>query len=1254
MKTILLYPAFTEQAQCTNVFPRIFWYFAPYDRYIGSLRGFAPFTDFPLEVPHFVDTASIESEASRKVQNKVKLLPPISSQSYWQAEIDAADLVLVWQEPGSGSNEPFASVGDLRAACGPQKFHLVDEERVSTAASLMMKGALSLMADEEEMLADSKRKLAAFRERISLSVAYVFGSGPSLEETWRYDYSDGHTIVCNSIVKNTALVDHLNPIAFMAGDPIFHAGPSTYAQAFRKYLIQTMQRRDFHVFVPWRDYSIYMTYLPSELHERIIGIPIMTGDDYNLNIEEKFAILGLPNVLTLLLLPVAATYFDHVGISGCDGRPLSQDSYFWGHHQASQFGDQMDAIQLAHPSAFSISYNDYYLRHCSELERFCHQMEGVGKTVNAITASFIPALRKRGAAEPMSPPKGEAEVAPVVLNLAPDLNEQAGPSWSQTLNLSSKVQAGGHPYWVSGNLSCSESMGAKSEEILPATIDRMTFNLASKSDSLFSTDKADGKRYTKLHEKLRREMRAATESALLATEGRVHAYLLWGSFEHAAFLYEVVREQPRLSAQIQLHWFSSNEAWSADFLKQWGWLLKTADRDPRLSLVCATKHQSDAIEARSGIRVPVSPQPSIRLDDDAAWQIINANQDREPEARLYFAANGEAHWSREDAKHLTQAVRRMPDRQETQLVFEGLSPDNAEENQGIHAGSGIGALGDQAPDQERLDWLRNCQAVVLLHMPPGSADRPVPLAIDSVYLGAPILAQRGTSAAEIAGRYKAGMVLDDDQAEDIVEALAALDSDAEIAEADIEGSSKAYFRQNSWQRLAQEVVDAIPTAETAPLVEAAIESERVAVPLIGPVPRNQKARPDEVAAVTTLLASMGTPFKQAAMASGLTRSPLQVFTSKGNGLVLGKSGQDSDDLRDALASKLVASGTLKLHELGDLDAQNCQAAVAAFIDRQASDDAKLLLMNRPGLAREALTFIDQVEPLGAVIAFDDSEDRCHSDLASGLDDRGYLVLISERHPILRPNQPDYCWRVAAFPFLSDLPWAKGMILALPPNASLGYIRQLLIQTGDAMAFVDQDDPERIGKEIWEQSVPADPDRTLAYAEGPGPVWVREAFRIAGQENSGLWRLYEGSTLRVQRTYIGADSRAGSPLTYSVDCAPLGRRFAMLWLSDSKNKTRAGAIFDLETGHPVSTESHLGDPAISVEAASVVIGTTDSGAPFYRIWMTISEYPFTEAICGQLLTREAASGNRQHKGEAGRGLLARDMLLEAWDIPSQVR
>ncbi|GAB5470933.1 MAG: hypothetical protein Kilf2KO_39630 [Rhodospirillales bacterium] len=1251
MKTILIYPAFTDRAVCANFFCRVLWYLSPYDRYVSKVQAFGPFDSVPLEIPDFIDPTAVKSPSGRKFRKKIAFETAPDGPDAWKRAMAAADVVLVWQLPETRENDPFVSLAKMREAFGPTKVFGVDEQVMKIASSSMMSSGLTLMDDEERQLADSRRKLGEFKKRITKPVGYVFGTGPSLEEAWRYDYSDGHTIVCNSIVKNAPLLDKLQPIALAAVDPIFHAGPSTYAAAYRAGLMQCMEERDFHVFIPWRDYAVYLTYMPEKFHERIIGIPLYMGDDYNIDLEAKFSLLGLPNVLTLMLLPVAATFFQHVGISGCDGRPLSQDSYFWGHHKASQFSDQMDAIQLAHPGFFSISYNDYYLRHCTETERLCQDIEKAGKSVHAITGSFIPALRKRGAAEPMHPPKGEADVPPMVLSLAPDLEKPEGEIWAVERRLAAKVEAGGLPYGIIAN--------ARLETVLPQdseaarAVGSISYGLKIGSRYLLEKKAEGPKAYEMAYHRVQRELASSLEGALLATEGRVHAYLRRGSLEHAEILYAFAGENPRLSVQVNLHWFESQSVWEPNFLRRWMWLLQAATSNPRLTLTCATEHQARALEARSGLRLPVTAQPSAALDDDQAWALLNRPAATPNSQRILLYGAKSTLEGDDERRDIATAIANVLPQENSEILITERLPSVASGEDDL-AGR-VTLLDPGVGDENYLDLLESCRAVVLPQLPPDFADRTASIAVDALYAGAPLVTQRGTSFAEIAKAYTAGLVTDEGTPEEVADEIVTLLERSNGQRTAQRLAAKSYYRENSWHRLAQEIIETVPSAEASPLVPAALESEVVAVPLIGPLPRAQASRAREVLAVGDLLSAMGVGFAQARLVEQAPMGSLQLLSSDGRGLAIVPDARSQGAMQSqAEASDKALAKDLQIALAQGKDSAALLEQAVAFAATMPNDRHRLLVLQAPALAPDALDLIQALAPLAAVIAFDDAIAPCHAALAEALDAMGYLVLVSEHHPQLQKGDANSAWRIAAYPFFSDLPWARGRLLVLPPNASLGYTKHLLVTTGDDMAFVDADDPVRRGMEIWADAGPLDPQATLAFAAAPNKLWKPEGFTVTGKTPEGLTRMEESEAMRVHRTYIPAQAQAGSPITLSVDCAGLGRRFVMLWLSDKKSQPRAGAIFDLQSGALAVIESQLEDKSLVIEAAGAAIGQTTDGKPIYRFWLTVPAYPQDEEILGQVLTRAATAGGRQHKGMPGHGLLLRDLLLEAAAGPSKVR
>ena len=107
------------------------------------------------------------------------------------------------------------------------------------------------------------------------------------------------------------------------------------------------------------------------------------------------------NVMTTLMLPTAFLLADRITVAGADGRQPSE-KYFWRYNPQLQYSDDlMKTVFDSHPSFFRyVDYSDYYDEYCGSLEDLIQVGERAGKRVSAVTPSWIPALRHRGAAEP--------------------------------------------------------------------------------------------------------------------------------------------------------------------------------------------------------------------------------------------------------------------------------------------------------------------------------------------------------------------------------------------------------------------------------------------------------------------------------------------------------------------------------------------------------------------------------------------------------------------------------------------------------------------------------------------------------------------------------------------------------------------------------------------------------------------------------------------------------------------------------------
>ena len=242
--------------------------------------------------------------------------------------------------------------------------------------------------------------LQRLRERTEgATTSFILTTGPSALELDLTQIDADVRITCNSAIQDEERLEAFRPtiIAFM--DPMFHFGPSRYAAAFRRDLLRAVEAHDPLLLCGSHWVSPLLTLLP-ELADRLAVIPFRPGGQWRWPTDKDPTVRTTESVLTNLLLPVALMLTDHVVVAGADGRPPSENNYFWKH--GLQYSDElMQSVFEAHPAFFrDRDYVGHYDRYCREIEEFLHVAEGAGKVVEAASSSWIPALRKRGAPEP--------------------------------------------------------------------------------------------------------------------------------------------------------------------------------------------------------------------------------------------------------------------------------------------------------------------------------------------------------------------------------------------------------------------------------------------------------------------------------------------------------------------------------------------------------------------------------------------------------------------------------------------------------------------------------------------------------------------------------------------------------------------------------------------------------------------------------------------------------------------------------------
>lgn len=393
-------PPFSDSTAFSDFYSRLHWYLTPLRPFLTRISLFRTGPEVDVTgVPSYLDpglealfgTLPIEIET---VPAGVLDGGPVT-RAFEAERLQQAGLILCW------SADHLPTDPDIR-----QRVVLVDPVKADQGHRMLYLRD-SVAPPDPAVFKATQQALRRLMDTVAGPVGSIFGTGPNLAMVETMDVSDGVSIACNSMVRNTRLMDQLTPPLIVAADPVFHAGPSTYAATFRADLAQAMDRYGSTLIVPMRHRHVYESALPDTLKDRIVGIPVMPNVSVpNMDLTDSLFVAGTGNVLTLFLLPLAATLFERIHVLGCDGRPLHEDDYFWTHDTASQITDKMADVQAAHPAFFARGYNEYYVGHCRTLERWVQAAEARGRTIVNLTPSHIPALNRRsppGVRHPVSP-----------------------------------------------------------------------------------------------------------------------------------------------------------------------------------------------------------------------------------------------------------------------------------------------------------------------------------------------------------------------------------------------------------------------------------------------------------------------------------------------------------------------------------------------------------------------------------------------------------------------------------------------------------------------------------------------------------------------------------------------------------------------------------------------------------------------------------------------------------------------------------
>jgi len=792
------YPVFEDVDTLNDFLARAAWHFShvpEIELYVPLATGFTQPERFDVpsgfdnRVQGFLDTyvARVRFQSNQTQAKSIKLL-------------ELADIVLKWKE---GDAEVDKAVAQAK-----KQVYRVDPVKVRQEGSFFIQCAFDLYSRKESAIEECKIKFERLASQLGRrETAWVMATGPSVEGYRAHSFKDSVVIVCNSVVLNDELMEFCKPSILVFADPIFHFGVSQYAGKFREVVEQRLATTSIQIVVPFKYYPLLVAKFP-QYQDRIIGVPFEKVPRFNFDLTKSFHVKTTANILTLLLLPVATTFADRIRITGCDGRPLEENDYFWGHGKSVQINDKMENIQVVHPGFFAIDYNEYYFEHCHTLENQLLQGEELGHTFTHEGNSYIPAFRARMAAG-----AGDAKTKGLIktakkgakcIVLEPDGIGMDGHYVRWHSNLVGSLSE----FFKEICILCNKKQDAS---LYPCKA-RPTFTSyswgISRSDQAFTPDFFSSPGFLRFVDELYEGIKFYC-SELPDT---ISIYIYYGSIQILKAIelirWRLLKEGCELKAFVCLFHESVilDEKRTAPRFppKARDILLEAVAQTSNFRVASVTKELADLIYEKFEVRTEVFTNPVPALSDkeiqSPARVVKQMSTSSKPVARVLFPTNPRDEKGRGIIGSFIKFLNEegVPDGHS--YLFRGTCPP------GCAVSPGITFLGDHISDKDYWDNLRAADVVVVPYLAPCFTYRTSGILVDAIVCEVPSVVLSKTWLGNIVDSLGVGISINYKSPLSMMSAIKVILENKELVAKRVRRGRERYLERNSWEKTARFMV----------------------------------------------------------------------------------------------------------------------------------------------------------------------------------------------------------------------------------------------------------------------------------------------------------------------------------------------------------------------------------------------------------------------------------------------------------------
>ncbi|MCR6660059.1 MAG: FkbM family methyltransferase [Asticcacaulis sp.] len=400
--TVTYFPPFAAAADLTNHYHRAAWYLTGAGRSIEQVTMALRTPDLKVgEKPPYFGDAMADNGNIRLID---------ADDAYYEALVRAR-LIFVWQALPA---EALARLRKLGPGCQVMTVGTDDLESTEYGNYCRAQWMALGKPERDALLADSQAKFRARLEQLRAEgkeAAVVFGTGPSIDKAFDYDFSKCLTVVCNTSVADDELLDHIKPAFVCAGDVVSHFGVSAYAERFRADLVKALKERDL-LFFTSAAFGFLLSAKFPEIKDKIIFCD-QRHQGANIDLDAIWSLPRLDSTLNIHMLPIAATFSDLIFVLGCDGKnpDPEKNEDFWAHSAKTHYHDLVDTGHQSHPTFDARRQTSTFSRYLDSAEESCQAGELAGKMYFSLEPSFTPALKARPVpGHFMKPVKGKKQL----------------------------------------------------------------------------------------------------------------------------------------------------------------------------------------------------------------------------------------------------------------------------------------------------------------------------------------------------------------------------------------------------------------------------------------------------------------------------------------------------------------------------------------------------------------------------------------------------------------------------------------------------------------------------------------------------------------------------------------------------------------------------------------------------------------------------------------------------------------------------